>query len=87
MILNIVCTVAIMVIFKYFDKYKVNNLVGITVNYLVCVIVGFLMLPEASGYFDAVSKDELPDWFIAASVMGMLFILLFNLIALSASRR
>lgn len=66
-------------IFKGFDRYKVQTFQAIAVNYVVCVVTGV-----AFSGFGVIVKDiqTLPtSYFIYPTVIGVLFVLGFNLIA------
>lgn len=66
-------------IFKGFDRYQVQTFQAIAVNYVVCVVTGITF----SG-FGVIVKDiqTLPtSYFIYPTVIGVLFVLGFNLIA------
>lgn len=77
--LAILCSLAIGVIFKLFDRYGVNTYQAIVMNYLVCVITGCLTLgavPFEVGFLSA-------DWMPLMVVLGMLFIGGFNVVGLT----
>lgn len=66
-------------IFKGFDRYQVQTFQAIAVNYVVCVVTGV-----AFSGFGVIVKDiqTLPtSYFIYPTVIGVLFVLGFNLIA------
>ena len=65
------------VLFRYFGKYKVNNFAAIVVNYLTCFLIGVIM---TNG--QALRIGEVPtDWYPYLIVLGVIFILTFNVIA------
>ncbi len=70
------------VIFKFFDILKINTLQAIVVNYFVASILGFY-LSDIS-----VSFREIPNqpWFLGAFILGILFIAVFNLMALTSQK-
>ncbi len=81
-ILLVLCNVALAVIFKYFEKYNVDNLNAIVVNYFTCVISSSIFLGVQS-----IPQDfYLKAWFGSAVMMSLLFIIGFNLMALSYQR-
>lgn len=70
------------VIFKMFEKYQINNFQAIVVNYYICVLtaaVTFMKNPIPS------SLREKP-WFIYAILLGMVFILVFNIMATTVQK-
>ncbi|MBK8620907.1 MAG: DMT family transporter [Saprospiraceae bacterium] len=80
MILLIVCILInslIGVIFKYFNKFEINNAQAITTNYFVCLLTGSLVL----GRFALPSDIMQKDWFWVAVLLGLLFVITFNLMA------
>lgn len=82
MILLIVCLLInslIGVIFKYFNKYEINNAQAITTNYFVCLFTGSLVL----GRFALPPNIMEKDWFWVAVLLGLLFVVTFNLMAMT----
>lgn len=77
LILSILCSSLIFVVFKLYTVHKVQTLYAIIVNYVTACLVGLLL------YEGPVSILEIPDksWFPITLLMGMLFILIFNLMA------
>ena len=66
-------------IFKMFPKYGVNTLQAIVVNYFVCVaMAGFVL-----GEFPIVPRVHQTEWFPFALFLGFIFIIGFNITALS----
>ena len=79
LIILILCNVALAIIFKYFEKYKVDNLHAIIINYATAVLVAALVLQQAPIPKDLFSKP----WFLYALFLSLLFITGFNIMALS----
>lgn len=63
------------VIFKIFDRYQVNLLPAIVVNYFVCVLTS--MVATQSITVDASTPSQ--GYFIYALALGLLFVIIFNL--------
>lgn len=82
LMLCIVSTTLLFVIFKYFSRFKVENLQAITVNYAVAGGLGMLLSAEDLDYASVVRES----WILGALGMGVSFIVTFNLIALSSQR-
>jgi len=80
LLLSILASTFIFVIFKLFNKYKVNTLQAIVVNYLTACTLG------AFTYDGTISISEITTakWFYGAIALGFLFISVFNLMALTA---
>ncbi len=66
-------------IFKMFPKYGVNTLQAIVVNYFVCVAMAGSVLGE----FPIISNVHQTEWFPYALFLGFIFIIGFNVTALS----
>jgi drug/metabolite transporter (DMT)-like permease len=62
-----------------FDRFKVNTLNAIVVNYWVAATLSILLDPSGI----SLEKAPLEPWFFQAIIMGFLFITLFNIIAKS----
>ena len=77
--LCILCNVLLVIIFKYFDHYGVDNLNAIIINYFICVIGASLSIGEFIIPSDFLSKA----WFPYAILMAGFFIVGFNIMALS----
>lgn len=79
LILCIVCNVLLAVIFKAFAKYEVDNLNAIIVNYLLSIAIASIL----TGHF-IIPNDLLSQpWIFLSFLMAILFIVGFNLMALS----
>lgn len=74
--LSIFISSFLFIIFKLFEKYEVDNKSAIVLNYLVAFSIGALL--EGNPLF---LKYYNQSWFWAALALGVLFFLLFNLIA------
>jgi drug/metabolite transporter (DMT)-like permease len=81
-ILGILCFNVILICFKLIGKYNVDNLQAITVNYITAGLLSFTLAPE----IPAVSSIIKSDWFFYAVGVGVMFILVFNLLALASQK-
>jgi len=72
----------IVVLFKLFPRYKIDNLQAIVVNYLLASIIGFSL---CGGVTKIV---EIPDqkWFVFALFCGFFLMYAFNIFALSTQK-
>ncbi len=72
----------IFVIFKLFSIYKIETLYAIIMNYLVASFCGFLL------YRGDIIISEIPgeNWFWGTFALGVLFIVVFNLMAATAQK-
>lgn len=80
LLLAIASSTSIIVLFKIFSRLKINTFYVIMVNYVVAAGFGFLTADGAFSFAEIPSKP----WFLVAVVSGLLFIVGFNLFALSA---
>ncbi|MEP5254753.1 MAG: DMT family transporter [Winogradskyella arenosi] len=82
LLISILSSTAIFVLFKLLKKFKIDTLQVIVVNYFIAFFCGFL-------YYDGeVNPSEIiqSSWFIAAVMLGFLFIAIFNVMALTAQK-
>ena len=82
LILSMLSSAAIMVVFKLFERYRIETSDAIVVNYAVAASLSFALDPSGIGFRDAPQEP----WFVNALIMGVLFISLFNIIGISAQR-
>lgn len=70
------------VIFKLFDVLKINTFQAIVVNYLTAAVLGFNLSNNS------ISFQEIPSqpWFLGAFLLGIMFILVFNVMALTSQK-
>jgi drug/metabolite transporter (DMT)-like permease len=77
LILTVVLNAYLLVAFKVFEHYKVDNLQAIVANYWVCVLTGSIFI----GRFPLGAESLQQPWFYWSMLMGAAFISIFNLIA------
>jgi len=82
LLLSILSSTGIFVVFKLIDKYKANTLRAIVVNYFTACICGVLLYDEQI----ILSNVLQSEWFIAALFLGILFIAIFYVMALTAQK-
>jgi drug/metabolite transporter (DMT)-like permease len=82
LILSILASTAIFVVFKLFERFKINTLQAIVINYITACCCGLL------SYEGTINISEISNskWFLGAILLGFLFISVFNLMALTAQR-
>ncbi len=80
LILAITSSTSIIVLFKIFSRLRISSFFVIMVNYVVAATFGFLTETSSYSFFEIPSKP----WFLLAIISGLLFIVGFNLFALSA---
>ncbi len=77
LVLSIFCSSLIFVIFKLYTRFKVQTLYAIIINYITACTVGFFLSDVTVSLFEIPSKK----WFYGTLFLGLLFIIIFNLMA------
>lgn len=80
LIASILFSASILVLFRYFKQWGIDNLQAIIVNYVVAAAIGFASHEGASSLGIIVEKP----WFPVSIILGILFIGVFFLFALSS---
>lgn len=80
--LSILFSSLIFVVFKLYTKYKVQTIYAIIVNYFIACVVGLLYYQKPINAFEIPQKS----WFWGSILLGMLFILIFNLMAATSQK-
>ncbi len=80
--LSIFSSSLLLVIFKYFERFKVHTFQAITVNYVVAATLGFLMAPAHLPVYQIVAKP----WALSALILGSSFIGVFYIMAISSQK-
>ena len=82
LLLSILASTIIFIIFKLFEKFQINIFQAIVVNYCIAFTTGIL------AYKGTITISQLPnlDWFYYTLVLGALFIIVFNLMAITTQR-
>ncbi len=75
--LSILCSSLIFVIFKLYARFRVQTLYAIIVNYITACSVGFILSDTGLHLAEIPTKK----WFIGTLFLGLLFIIIFNLMA------
>ncbi|MCH2215954.1 MAG: EamA/RhaT family transporter [Flavobacteriales bacterium] len=82
LLLSILCSTAIYAIFTLFARYKIDTFQAIVVNYFVASSFGFLYTKANHG-----GEYHLHEpWLMNAALVGILFISLFYLMAITSQR-
>jgi drug/metabolite transporter (DMT)-like permease len=82
LLLSIIASTLIFIVFKSFNTLKINTLQAIVINYFTAFTCGVLSNTSSLLITDVLSQD----WFIGATILGFLFISIFNVMALTAQR-
>jgi len=79
--INIIYTILLfnilIIVFKMFEKYKVDNLQGLIVNYTIAGVCSYFFLESDFSLNKALDSD----WIYHAMIIGTLFIVVFNFYA------
>lgn len=82
LLLSILSSSVLLVIFKYFDTFKIHTFQAITVNYIVAATLGFLMTSITLQPYQIITMP----WALSAFILGSSFIGVFYLMALSSQK-
>ena len=82
LLLSVLFSSAIFVVFKLFDKFNINTLQAIVVNYFTAFCVGLFSYQENINFTSIPNKP----WYIGAIILSCLFISVFNLMALTSQK-
>ncbi|MBP2833921.1 DMT family transporter [Aquimarina sp. U1-2] len=82
LILSILVSSLIFIIFKLFSKYNVDTLQAIIINYIVACFSGLIAYSQPI-HIITITKQ---NWFYGAVVLGVIFIAVFNLMAITTQR-
>ena len=84
--INIIYTILLfnilIIVFKMFQKYKVDNLQGLIFNYITAGIFSYLFLESAFSLEYIINSD----WLFHAIIIGTLFIVVFNFYAFGTQK-
>jgi len=79
---SIVLTSYLTLSFKACEKYGVNVFQAIVFNYITCVITGSIV----NGAFPIHMENIQTPWFGWAMIMGVMFVSIFNIVAITAQK-
>jgi len=82
LLFSVLLTGILFLVFKGFNKFKVDNLQAIIVNYAVAFSIGFLMSNSDVNFVEIPHQP----WFVGTLVLGGLFISVFNVLALTTQK-
>lgn len=82
LLLSILASTIIFINFKLFERFKIDILQAIVVNYYIAFITGII------AYDGTITLSKLPtyDWFYFTLILGVFFIIVFNLMAITTQR-
>ena len=73
LLFSILFSSSLLIFFKLFEKYKVNSVLAIAINYLVATFVGLFFIQPVP-----LSGTDI-NWITISSCLGFMFSLIFNL--------
>jgi len=82
LVLSILLTTTLMLIFKLFERFNINNFQAIVFNYITAGSICFFVTDTPLRVTQIINEP----WFTSAFLIGILFICGFNLIAFSAQK-
>ncbi|MDH7448252.1 EamA family transporter [Aquimarina sp. 2201CG14-23] len=82
LLLSILASSLILITFKLFVKYNVDTLQAIVVNYIVASISGIIAYSQPIKIYSVIKSD----WFFGTIILGFIFILVFNLMAITTQK-
>lgn len=82
LIISILCSVSIILVFKLYAIYKVHTFTAIVYNYVIACLLGWLMLLDPP----QISHILHSQWLPLALLIGVLFIVMFFVIAITTQR-
>lgn len=80
LILTILCTSWLLISFRLFTIFKIDQLQAIIINYLVCAVTGFFF---DHNYEKILALQSIDPWLICAVITGACFLPTFYLMAYS----
>lgn len=82
LLLSIISSTVIFITFKLFDRFKIHTLQAIVVNYFTAAICGIIAYDQSIQLKTIASQP----WFLYTVGLGILFITIFNLMAITTQR-
>ena len=82
LLLCIISSTAIIILFKYFSRFEINNFNAIIINYLTAALLGLTIS------FNSLRNTNVfvQSWFPLAVLIGILFVVMFYFIALTTQK-
>ena len=78
--LSVLCSSLIFVVFKLYSRFEINTLHAIVVNYVVACLCGVLLTTVPFSIAEIIGQP----WFLGTIFLGVLFIVIFNIMAKSS---
>jgi hypothetical protein len=72
----------LIIIFKFFEKFKVDNLQALIFNYFTAAVCGYLFSDKSISFSTIINAQ----WIYHAMILGFLFIVIFNFYAFGTQK-
>ena len=82
LLLSIVSSTLIFLIFKQFGKYGIDNFQAIVFNYILAALISYFLIDVEVDLGSMFTES----WFMVAIVTGVMFITMFNLMAITTQK-
>lgn len=82
LVFSILCSTSIVLIFKKIDQKGINTFNVIIVNYLTALSLGFLLSKTSGNFSSAIQAD----WLLPSVFIGIAFVIMFYIIALTSQK-
>lgn len=79
---SILSSTLILVTFRYFERFKINSFNAIVMNYFTASVLGFLLANNEGNF----QNSGVNDWFVMAVIIGIMFALMFNVVAATTQK-
>ena len=87
LILSILSSTAIFIVFKLFEKYRIQVLQAIVANYIFAFITGLIIYRSGhDGPLKTIPEIIELGWFYYTFILGILFIVVFKLMAITTQK-
>jgi len=76
--ISIILNVVLITIFKLYNRFDIDNLAAITINYFTCYLTAAVYIGDLPTSFSTLTES----WFYPAIILSVVFIAIFNLTAI-----
>jgi drug/metabolite transporter (DMT)-like permease len=84
LLLSVGASTAIYLLFKQFSKWNIRTFEAIVANYFTALTIGLLVVPDLPAAWQ--TAKTFPVWFSGGLVLGIFFISIFYLMAITAQK-
>ena len=83
LILSILVSTAIVIIFKYIERLRIDTFIAIVINYFTCLSLGYFLSDTSNLALSDISQSS---WLLPAIIIGVNFIVIFNIIGMTSQK-